>query len=91
MKIKKQKIICTNEGKANEIFTFENINKDCKKVKIFFSAILLIFLAGVIILSLTSCKEEAKPTKDNQPSLIEVYRHDTNNLKAFIYKQHKLF
>ena len=69
----------------------ENERKRKIKLIAFFGWLGIIFLTGLAILFLTSCKEEQalKPIKDGETSMIEVYKRDTDNLKSFIFKQQK--
>jgi hypothetical protein len=72
-------------------FYFENINK--KKFKISKAIILLILPIFIFIFSCKEQKSEPpliEPIK-TEPSLLEVYKKDTDNLKIFIFKQKTLF
>lgn len=75
-------------------FSFINKEKEHKKkVKLmaFFGGLAIVFLTGLAMLFLTSCKKEAEPIQNNEPTLMQVYKQDTNDLKMFIFKQQKLF
>ena len=72
-------------------FYFENINK--KKFKISKAIILLILPIFIFIFFCKEQKSEPpliEPIK-TEPTLLEVYKKDTDNLKIFIFKQKTLF
>ena len=67
-------------------------HKFLNKILKYSGFIILFSIMGILFL-LSSCKEEQalEPTKDKAPSILEVYKRDTDNLKSFIFKQQKLF